>query len=49
VKGDKTMKTKKTYSKPKLTLHGDVSKITFGFRTGNQDAPFGGNGGFVPS
>ncbi|HEY9601933.1 MAG TPA: lasso RiPP family leader peptide-containing protein [Allocoleopsis sp.] len=43
------MKTKKPYSKPKLTIHGDVKEITFGFRTGNQDVPLGGGGGFLPS
>jgi hypothetical protein len=43
------MKTKKPYSKPKLTVHGDVKEITFGFRIGNQDAPLGGGGGFLPS
>ncbi|HEY9729751.1 MAG TPA: lasso peptide [Chroococcales cyanobacterium] len=43
------MKTKKSYSKPKLTVHGDIKEITFGFRAGNQDSPLGGNGGFVPS
>jgi hypothetical protein len=25
------MKTKKPYSKPQLIVHGDVSKITYGF------------------
>ena len=43
--GDRTMKTKKPYRKPKLTTHGDVSKITFGPRGGEFDGLFGDTGG----
>jgi hypothetical protein len=44
--GDRTMKTKKPYSKPKLTIHGDVSKITLGGLGGDEEGVFGGPGGF---
>ena len=39
------MMTKKEYSKPQLTVHGSVEKITQGPGSGQADAMFGGRGG----
>jgi hypothetical protein len=43
-----TMKTKKEYSKPQLTVHGSVEKITQGPGRGWIDALFGAQGGWRP-
>ena len=42
------MKTKKEYSKPQLTIHGSVEKITQGPGQGWIDALFGAQGGWRP-
>jgi hypothetical protein len=38
----KPMQSKKSYSSPKLTVYGNVAKITFGRRGGSGDAITGG-------